>query len=250
MKIRSFQLIIFLIGLLYRLYSGGSAVELIKRLIINGGYGRGSYYVKMYLEFAILIPAFYYFVKKSNLLLAGGVILVIQEFVEILYCFFDIKQLWSWGCFRFLVLIPLGYFIAKTGVVMNAKTISLSVMSMLFILLSAYFDINLKPFCADIPQKIFHWPTYFYVAFLLLWLINFSYRKFCRYINFFSQMGRSSYEIFLFQMIVFYLADTFLSFRFIDKGNIISLMYSCVFIVASIAPVMVYKNSKKDCLKY
>jgi len=112
------------------------------------------------------------------------------------------------------------------------------------ILLALYYSTgSLKPFLHDTPWRTFHWVCYFYTAFLLPWLIWKVYDRIPYRIRLLiGEIGKSSYEIFLVQMVVFTLYPySLLSFGniYIDTIVIISLSMTL-----SIIPILLWKRYK------
>jgi hypothetical protein len=97
-----------------------------------------------------------------------------------------------------------GYFWSKQ-IQFNAYTLAFGVVSIVFIYLFEYKDLNLSPFFYDseMSWRGCHWICYFYPIFilpiLLYWLYGYLYGALCRFIE---ELGKASYEIFLMQMLI------------------------------------------------
>lgn len=236
------QLFIFLVGISARIAFHKSYIDFVEFFVYQGGTGRGSYYVKMYLQFAILIPIFYPIFKK-NIHLGGGILLMVSLISEIIFSYYDYYTIWQWICFRYLFILYLGYMVAKRGINLNTKTLCLSAISITIILMLQYSDYSYEPIFYDNPWKIFHWPVYFYVAYLLIYLLFISYKDTHKLIlNIILLMGKYSYEIFLFQMIVFFISDMTIRTYAFSLGYISSFIYILFTISFSICPVLLYKH--------
>lgn len=181
---------------------------LFKAFIIQGGLGPGSYYVWIYLELYFLLPVVdHYILRRKNVMI---ICLLISIALEVLCSYVHMHPfLYRLLFFRYFFLFYLGYIWAKKGVNLNFWTISLSIVSLIFIYIFKYTDLNLEPFFAKSDWKIFHWITYFYVAFLLTWLIRKAFEYTPKRTNRIIRIcGKQSYNIFLWQMLVFLYFET------------------------------------------
>ena len=180
-----------------------------------GGLGPGSYYIWIYLQFALLLPLSFRLLQTKYALplflflsialeIACSLTHILPEHYRLLF-------------FRYFFLIYLGYLWAKKGISLNILTLSLSAFSILAILLlygihKFYPSLNLEPFIFDTNWRIFHWFTYFLPAFLLPFLFRWTYHKLSKRINAFIILcGKRSYHIFLFQMLVFGIFNQYVS---------------------------------------
>lgn len=67
------EAILFILGILLAYFSpNGKVSEFIEPFVQLGGTGRGCYYPKMYIEFAILIPLLFPLLRKNKWLTGGG----------------------------------------------------------------------------------------------------------------------------------------------------------------------------------
>ena len=166
---------------------------------------------------------------------------------EIWFSYYNYYIFWQWICFRYLLLLPLGYYLARRGVKINMVTLALSLFSIIMILLFRYVNIDWRHLFYDNPWRIFHWPIYFYVVWLLLPFIHLMYNyspKF--FIHSFCLMGKCSYEIFLFQMLVFFVSDTFLREMIIGESRILSYIYMLCIIPLCILPVLMLQQRRNE----
>ena len=107
---------------------------------------------------------------------------------------------------RYIFLIFLGYLWAKDGIIVNAFSLILSIISLAAILFFAYTDYNLEPFFFHTGWKCHRWLCYFYVANLLVFFLYQLYRLAKRqdkFMSIISRIGKASWEIFLVQLCVF-----------------------------------------------
>lgn len=223
---------------------------LIKRIILSGGsLGAGSYYFCVYLQFFILAPLTYWAFRRFNIsLLSGGVIFtIICILTEFVLSYVNMStNLYKLSCLRYIYLIYFGYVWSRSGIRLNVLTVSLSVVSIVFITIFRYSDITLEPvfFDAVYSWKDCHWICYFYPAFLFMFILWWIYDRFdARLKALVEKLGRYSWEIFVTQMFFFAL---FPKAQFLSSGNIfltISIMSLLAFSF-SILPFWVYDKYK------
>lgn len=206
-------------------------------IFANGGCGPGSYYPWCFVQFAILLPLFSPLLKSK-----------LKESRKALI-FLAISIVAEWGASellpgtayrlcaaRYIFLVYLGYVWATFGVMINNKTILLSIFSVLVIVVFAYSDMN---FTKVIDQHGWHshvWPCYFWPAFLYIFLLYpcslFIQRT--KYLEILIRnLSRSSYEVFLTQMAILtiFRAEN-LSFLPFDKTVIYIIWMSTAFVAS------------------
>lgn len=202
------EFIIFLLGILTCILKSQNILSYIHGFIMYGGGGPGSYYVWVYLQFAFLVPLLYKLVRNKYglaIFICGNIavefLLSITNFPEILYRLL---------CFRYLFLIYIGYIWVEKGIVLNRRTLFLSILSIVAILIlynthKYWPNVSFSPFVFETEWRTFHWFTYFLPGFLLpvLIFLLYSIGKKYKVNKFIIFAGKKSYEIFLFQMIVF-----------------------------------------------
>ena len=134
-----------------------------------GGSGSGTYYPWIYIQFAILLPIITPLFKRLNGIYLAIIFIGISELLEMLCCVMNMPQyLYRLLFFRYTFLIYLGYILVTKGYVMNAKTLLLSLLSALSILLFVYKRVDLAPFIYFAPKwRSCHWICYFYISFFL-----------------------------------------------------------------------------------
>lgn len=94
----------------------------------------------------------------------------------------------------------------------------------------------------DLQWKGYHWVDYFYTLFVFFLLVKlYNYIMKSRLSVFFVKLGNYSYEVFLFQMLVFSLISE-KRFFFIENEVFRNIVYVLTTIVFSIVPVLVYKE--------
>lgn len=201
-------------------------------LLKCGGDGPGSYYIWIYLQMAVLCPLFYRIVRLSY---AFSVFAFLSILSEIFCSFIQMPdELYRLLCLRYIFLIYLGYLWCKSGIKFTLNTFLLSMLSsvcilVLFFLREKHFDRIFEPIIFDTAWSSFHWFTYFLSWSLLAFTICKFYQIKSRWrCNAFVLLcGRRSYEIFLFQMLVFGVSPL--------KGYIN--------IIISLLPLLVYERN-------
>lgn len=126
---------------------------------------------------------------------------------EVLFSVIDFPGwLYRLLCIRYLFLIPLGMIWIEKGVVLNWKTIVLSVLSIVAVLFFVFTKYDLEPFFYKTGWKTHRWICYFYLPFLLTYGLSLAWNMFKRMTwieNSTKWIAARSYEIFLAQMAVF-----------------------------------------------
>ena len=137
-------------------------VSVLKGAILAGGIGPGSYYVWIYLQFFFLLPIVAVIIRKLKLnsfwCFFGFTLLCV--IVEIICSYIHPHPaIYRLLFIRYIYLIYLGYLWVSFGIVINKLTASLSLLSIVFILLFAYGDLNLEPLFYSNAWYLCHWVT-------------------------------------------------------------------------------------------
>lgn len=106
---------------------------------------------------------------------------------------------------RYVFLIFLGWLWVERGIVLNWKTVSISLLSLMSIVYFEYFYQPDEPWFFDTTWKCHRWPCFYYVSTLLCGLLYYLYYKIKRIdliVSITKLLARCSYEIFLVQMLV------------------------------------------------
>lgn len=220
-------------------------------LIINalmGGIGPGSYYFWIYLQFAILLPWFYVILSKLSKCNAFILFFVICVGLDVIFSLLYVPcWLERLLAARYLFLIYLGWIWAKEGVIMNSKNYIFSVMSLLAVGFFMFSRLNLEPLFYNTEFTTHRWVCFFYISSLLILVLRYIYNWCIKYHwlkDILSRIGQSSYEIYLFQMMVF----TF--FRpnrlfFIDNSYLQFVIWAVMaFILCIIGGMIIHKGLK------
>ena len=105
---------------------------------------------------------------------------------------------------RYFFLIYLGWLWVKEGIVLNIKTLLLSLLSMGAIIYFEYFYTPWEPLFYDTVWRTHRWPCYFYVSTLLCGILYWIYDKTKKsemIVKSTKLLAKCSYEIFLLQMV-------------------------------------------------
>lgn len=220
--------------------------SILKSGIAAGGYGPGAYYVWIYLQFVILIVMCRKLFAKYTGWKLLMVFVLLSSLLE-LACYYaslflsNFALIYRLSFFRYFFLIYLGYMLVMNNNDKPIKLIILNSVSIVFILLFQYSNIELEPLFYNNDWKISHWITYFYTFSGFLYLLKFSYKHIWKYpLELLQQMGKYSYEIFLCQMFVFtFFKIEYLSF---SGAGMQVLLYIIFTTILSIFPILFVKK--------
>lgn len=213
------EIVTFLFALFF---TDNTCSELVGLFIKNGGYGPGSYYPWIYLQIALLLPVFSMILKKFSKTSSLIVFLVLCEGLEILCSIVDFPDaVYRLLAIRYIFLLFLGYQWVKGGVVLNAKTIIFSIISLAAIIYFEYFYVDAEPWFYHTSWKCSRWPCYYFVAYGFTALLYqvwgwISRNDYC--VKSIKMIAKSSYEIFLIQMSVI----------FLFKSNMLFFLHSTI----------------------
>lgn len=227
-------------------------LDILEKMIYAGGIGPGSYYPWIYLQFFILLPILYKTLNSS--ILNGGGYLMIAILLELICSVINMPH-WIYRLlfFRYFFLIYLGYRWVINGIVINWKTVVLSIISIVAILFFNFSDYDLSPIFFS-SGRIFHWICYFYPATVLVYLIKKLYDILPeKVVKFTNKCGRYSYEIFLWQMFVFSFVVTVINkveelLGMPDIYHLLSLFNLLASIAISVCIPLIYLNIKEKAI--
>lgn len=222
----------------YYFFHTGQLTTPILTWIRSGGSGPGSFYFWIYSQFVILLPCVGWIQKRINIPALGWAIVfvVISELLEILCSLTNISpEIYRLCAFRYVFLIYGGYLWAKDGIKLNWYTILLSIVSIAAIYLLQYRQMTFEPLVFDTAWRYFHWFCYFYAIWPLAFATNALFKVGeVHFAQLFQTLGKYSYEIFIFQMMVFYFFPE----------NINPWIYLTATTLLSIVPVLLWKYIK------
>lgn len=172
-------------------------------LIQSGGYGVGSYFPWVYIQYillmALLTPIIRRIKNKRILLLF---FLALSVLIEYLCCHLQIDDRWyRILVMRFPFLIYLGLILDEEGLKITKSRAVFSVIGFVFIVIFVYGNVNLEPFFYYKSWKAYHWVCYPYLAFFLTFMVYQIYKKTegSKFSKMMLRIGKASYGIFLFQ---------------------------------------------------
>lgn len=233
--------------IIYMIFGDQSLIELTKSTILSGGIGLGSYYMWIYLQFFILIPMTYWFFHRFNISLytGGGIFIFICFVIEFIYSSIDMRyDLFRLSCLRYVFLIYLGYVWSRRGIRLNALTLLLSLVSIVFLTIFMYTDYNLEPVFHNFSWKYCHWICYFYPAFLFMFILHWTYNILPQRLkNLVVELGHYSWHIFLLQMFFFAMFPTDL-LPHIRSHYVSLLLFCCLAFAFSTIPVIALHRIK------
>ncbi len=169
---------------------------LIKSFLI-GGYGPGSYYYPVMIQFVLIFPIIYFVIRKydfNGLIICGGINAVFEVFQRIIGLNEEIYRLLL---FRYILLIAFGCYL-NVGIRKIRKIEYL----LSFILGSIY--IWVVCYTNYIPKVIIYWSSTSFIAGLFVIPIT---AVLIKNVNFkfylLEILGKASYNIFLVQMVYY-----------------------------------------------
>lgn len=195
--------------LFFRFLSGqGSMRNILFSSVIRGGYGPGSYYFWIYIQVAVIIVWIWPLVKKLTRNQLTWVFLLFSIGCEILFSIINFPDyVYRLLAIRYLFLIPLALiWVESRGVELNVKNIFLSVLSIAAVIFFSFSKVNLEPVFYQTSWSFHRWICYFYLPILLtyaLWLLFNQLKNSERLMSIIKITAKSSYEIYLVQMLVF-----------------------------------------------
>ena len=194
--------------LLYRIIESHEPIRsILISSVIGGGNGPGSYYFWIYLQFTFILVFLWPLVKKISRIQLTWLFLLISVGCEILFSIIDLPSaIYRLLSVRYLFLIPLAFLWINEGVNLNFKNVSLSLLSIAAVYFFSFYKIDLEPFFYNTSWSIHRWICYYYLPILLaygLWLIYRFVNKYDFFSRVFKIIAKSSYEIYLIQMMVF-----------------------------------------------
>ncbi|MBR4920164.1 MAG: acyltransferase family protein [Prevotella sp.] len=210
-----------------------------------GGRGPGSYYPLIYIQFAILLPLFKPMFRRFSVTWLGILFLLLSVGAELLCSLIDIPHwLYRLLFLRYIFLIYLGYLLVEKGIVMNAITLILSVVSLVAAYCFEIRGVDWSPwFFHTEDWRTFHWICYFYMAFLIFYfLCKFFYWLSVNSLieNVVCRLGTHSYAIYIFQLFYFSTIAPSISDLLLYVGNPIvkTFLYIVISVVLCSVPVI------------
>lgn len=198
---------LFMMGmyLVYCALKGTLNRELLLKGLMDGGYGPGCYFPWIFIQMAVILYFARPLLDKGDMSVQCLVAILICESFEILSSYLGMSdKVYRLLAIRYLFLVFLAWAWVKNGIVVNVWTICLSLLSCAAIAYFVYFSESDEPFFFNTSWSCHRWPCYFYLSSLFCAFLYMIYRKVSHYTvicNIVSFLAKSSYEIFLIQMV-------------------------------------------------
>lgn len=217
-------------------------------MIKSGGYGPGSYYLFIYIQFAIILPLITWAFKSHKSYLCF-IFVIISQLSETACSYFHMSQLAYRLLFiRYIFLFYLGYILAYKGFILNLYTFCLSSICLVVSTYVVYSHRVFVPFLYDFVNPACHWFCYIFIAYILLFLLR---KIYCLFDTvsilkmYVLKAGKYSYEIFLFQIVYFAIADDYtdnLLEHIISHYHVYVLIKILIPVFLCTIPVIFYKE--------
>lgn len=176
-------------------------------MLVGGGFGPGAYYPWIYLQMTVLLVILWPILNRLSLKQLLIPFVIACEGLEI---YSSCTRLTAWiyrlMVVRYIFLVYLGLIWVRKGVVLNNKTIIFSIVTVAITIFFHFNNENLQPWFYNTGWKTHRWICYFYASNLFivgLWRIYQWCLKYQNLSRVMKTIARSSYEIFLVQMLVF-----------------------------------------------
>ena len=206
----------------------------IKNLIKYGGYGRGSYYIYVYIQIWLVAPLLYKLLKKQYLLTGVGLVLA-SIIGNYFICMGDYPtRVESCLLFRYFLLAFLSYiwYTKKDNILYRILPV-VSVIYWIWLM-----DFDLSPWILSARGwRTQQFPALFYTLLAVFIIYKMSLILPAKIKQPFLWCGRNSYFIYIMQMLFFHYI-TMDYFGFINNGKIQLLLYALVSVICSIIPVI------------
>ncbi|MBR5166489.1 MAG: acyltransferase family protein [Salinivirgaceae bacterium] len=237
--------IIQIIILLYRLwFSGQSAYDVLISSVVYGGYGPGSYYFWIYIQVAIILVLMYPLVQKLTRRQLTWLFLFFSVGCECCFSLINLPDvLYRLLAIRYLFLIPLALIWVNEGVILNVRNVLLSILSIIAVVFFSFWKVDLEPLFYNSGWATHRWICYFYLPTLLTYALWYVYRSINKSkLSFFiEKIAKSSYEIYLIQMMVFVMLPIY-RLSFIHSGVFRLISWMMLMFVLSIIGGIVMHN--------
>lgn len=233
---------LFLISVLL-VVSSQSPAAILSQMYKGGGLGPGTYYVWIYLQLAILLPLIWKWINSTNKNIQLLFFVVFSIGVEVLFSYVNMPDyIYRLLATRYVFLIYLAYQLwVVDNIIINFKTIAISIISIIAVLFFAYSNYNLEPLFYNTGWAYHRWICYYYVSTLLVflfWKVYHFIRENKKINSMVVFVGKCSYEIFLVQMIVFalypisllqYICPDFRDLTFVLSSIVVSIIGGGIF---------------------
>lgn len=212
--------------------------------------GPGSYYIFIYIEFALIIPLFAPILKKISVRWLFIIFVILSQLTELVCCIIQCPDnIYRILFFRYTFLIFLGFLLATKGLELNRLTFFGGIISIVSLYLFNYTNIDMEPFFYTSLDnwKYCHWICYIYIAYFFLWFLKYTHTKLYKYKKIQKQIeiiGKYSYEIYLFQILYYATISIYVGKALYPIGNdtIQRLLYVLLSTVICVIPIVYMKR--------
>ena len=181
-------------------------------IIKSGGWGPGSYFIWVFLQFSIILPL----VRKSLIVLKSGQLLILFVTLcvslDIVCSFLNLPE-WLYRLLpiRYFFLVYLSIVWVREGISITWGSVALSVISIFATLFFMNRPQGLEPLFPETDFMTSRWICYFYISNVFMWLLRKAFDCLAKYkyvMTLFLKIGKCSYEIYLVQMGIFFFIPT------------------------------------------
>ena len=244
-------LLVQILPLCYVLFQTIKGNNLIFSYINGGGDGPGSYYPWLYIQLAFILVFVKPWFDKGSKLKKLLITLLICEGFEIMSSLVGLPEaIHRLLPIRYFFLIYLGWVWVSEGIILNSKTIILSLLSMSAIIYFEYFYTPTEPWFYDTAWNCHRWPCFYFVSTLFSGLLYYLYEKIGK-IKIVDKsikvLAKCSYEIFLVQMIIVPLSTRV---DFVENAYINCVLRIVIVFCISIVGGYYFNHIYNEFLKY
>lgn len=192
---------------------------------LRGGYGQGSYYFPVMLQFVFIFPLIHFIIRKYHFKGLVAIFLMNAVF-EVLKSAYGINDgVYRLLVFRYMFIIAAGCFFALEEVKWNRKTIGMGACA---IVIGACF-VYLFSYSTYSPKIITFWRSTSFLGclyvFPIMGIILQKGKGKCKPLEF---IGKASFNIFLVQMIYYNFANRFYA---VIEGRLLQIGFNILFCV-------------------
>ncbi len=212
--------------------------------------GPGSYYIFVYLELAFIIPLLSPLFKKHSNKCLFVIFIILSQIIEFITSISHCPDfIYRILFIRYIFLVYIGYLLATKGMFINKLSICAIIISIVFIYIFNYTNINLEPvfYTSICNWRICHWICYIYIAYFFIWLLKQTYEKIYRFTmirTFIEDLGKYSFEIFLFQIFYYATINIYVNklLSLFTNYSVHHSLYITLSTIICIMPVVLYKK--------
>lgn len=224
----------------------GNFIRVFSSTVAHGGRGPGSYYIYIYLQFALILPFVYNWLNKYKTSTIFYFSLIISVLLEVLASCIDLPEfIYRLLAIRYFFLIFFGFLWVREGVVIGVKEIFLGIIGFLSVLYFKYFYEPLEPVFFDTLWRTDRWICYFFVMYIFVPLLFFIWKNLNNKIKSIIQfLGTCSFEIFIIQMFLCVIIPRLVNLC-VDNSIVSSLIKILLVQILSIVGGVSYFKIKK-----